>query len=1101
MSAPGQDNPAPDSDGAPSGSRWKRRLLAGVAAVCAAPVVGAAALLLMMQAGPVDVTFALRPFLPLVIVGGEKGQPPRGRLDLSHVRLRWSGLRDGAGAPVLVEMDDLRILDNRGQVADRIASGAVALDGFPLLHGVVAVSDLQVRGARVVLRRTASGDVDLDLPGRPSRRGGGGFPADFSHLHRLILADTRMVMTDDALHTRWEAAPVAAALAPVAVRRRRGLAGRVEAAVTGTPLQGGQGTPFHVKFSGDGALAADNALVWHLTLDPVVPASLAGVVPALQAVRAPAGMTATVMFRTGHYRGFMMPRDVQASVSLGEGSLSVAGSDLLPQQGLIGLHLVTGERTEKAWPAHLSVQTLSVQLRRPSMVTTPEGDVPVPAAPDTPPPLLSGNAEADWADLGTPDRLTGTVSAALTPVPFTEAALYWPVHAAKGARNWVNKNITSGMIENLHVALTLGPGRNGKSVDVTGISGGLDGRSMELHWLRPIAAMEDVNAHLTFTDLNTITINFLGGYQPTVRTGHNVGATGTGRLLLEPGSMVIGDLDKKDQTGTITVGLRGDVRDQLALLAEPRLHVLSRHPIPFTHPQGQGEVHFTLRLPLRTHVSTDDMTLDGHAHMTGVHLGNVAIGHGVENGTLDTAVTMHGMTLTGHGLFGRIPADVTGEAGFDRVPAGHVVNHVHARLHLTPDTVSSLDIPVEDYFYNRAELAVDYSSFRLAPDVVTLDLNMKDAGVHIPVWSKAPGVPASAHAELSLEKGQLKSVQNLRASGPDLSLKGAARMLPGGASELILPDFRVKRSVGSANLIIPAHETEAIRVRVRAQTLDLGPLLEGPPHQESAPTTIHVPEAASGKVKGPPGRPWLIDVAAAQLWYSRAQSLGGVKAQIDHNGVRVERLHFTMQTPQAASVEITPVAGGRTLMADVPDLGNLLAGLNVTDLLRGGHAVVRGRFDDTRSSAPFRGKLTISPFVVRKAPAALQYARNLSLYGWLSAKNTSEFTVHRFEMPVSFSDGVLRIRDGRAGNGALGATLEGPVNLDHGTLDLSGTIVPIFAVNALPGGLPAIGRLFAPEKGGGFLAMRFGLTGKLDDPKFSISPLSIFLPGMLREIF
>uniref|UniRef100_UPI002B1E7883 hypothetical protein n=1 Tax=Pseudomonas oryzihabitans TaxID=47885 RepID=UPI002B1E7883 len=80
-------------------------------------------------------------------------------------------------------------------------------------------------------------------------------------------------------------------------------------------------------------------------------------------------------------------------------------------------------------------------------------------------------------------------------------------------------------------------------------------------------------------------------------------------------------------------------------------------------------------------------------------------------------------------------------------------------------------------------------------------------------------------------------------------------------------------------------------------------------------------------------------------------------------------------------------------------------------------------------------------------------------------------------------------------------TLEGGVNLDHNSIDLHGTVVPIFVLNTLPGKLPGIGKLFSPEKNGGLLAVTFGITGNLENPTLHINPYSIFLPGALREMF
>jgi hypothetical protein len=1103
---------------------WAATALVGV------PLIAAGGLMAAMMVGPVNISPLLRLALPVRIVGGGKGQPPRGRLDIGHASLRWTGLRDGFGSPVLLELRDVIVLDATGRVADRIDAGAIALDAFPLLHGRLSVTDFRVSGARIALRRDAQGDVDLDLPGTPSG-GRGGFPdIDVRRLRRLTLAGTHVVLVDDHDHRTWTVDPLDAALTPVVVKHRHGLVGSVTIGAASESA----GAPVIAHLAAQGGVTPDGALHWHVALDPLMPSGFASFAPQLAAARVPVGLTGDITLTSAGRGWSMLPSDALVNVTLGAGEVDVAGSTLYPAEGNAALHMTFGKRAAAGWPAHLparlDVRALSLQLRAPP---APEGGVLLPPqspviAPDSPtagkeaakeavkdpasqeastpvpPPRLTASGSADWRDITAPGLMNGDVDLTLSPVPFTEVGKYWPMKAAKGARRWVGRNITAGMVTNTQVHLKIGPDASGRVSKLTGVSGGLDGEKMEIHWLRPIAPLHDVDAHLDVTSLSTLTLSFNHGWQPTTRTIKSVGVAGSGRLTALPGGMIINDLDKKDQTGIITVGLAGDLRDHVALLSEPRLRILSRHPLPFTYPQGYAVVHTKLTLPLVSKVSTDDMTLDAHAHITHVSLEHVAMNRGVSDGTLDADITMHSMKLVGKGAFSHIPADVQGDVLFDRVARGQVVDHVVTNLHLTPENAAAAGIPVADYMSGRGEMKVDYAAVKDADDRLALDLDLADAGVHIPLWNKATGRAATVHADLLLDGGNVVAATGIRAKGPDLNVSGEAHFPAGQSPELVIPAFQIGRSTGSATLTMPASPVQPVTVRVQARTVDLSPLVEGAPEKvepAKPATTLHVPQAASGRVQGPPGRPWLIDVTADQLYYRHDRTLGGVKAVIDHNGVRVDRMTLSITEPTAAKAEILPLGNSRRMTVDVSDFGALLSRLAVTDMIVGGRAKFEGRFDDTKATAPFSGNLKLSPFTIQHAPGALLVARSLSIYGWLNSKDTSRFEVTRFEMPVTFADGVMHIHDGRAGNGALGATLEGPVYLDKGTLDLSGTIVPAFAINTIPGKIPALGKLLSPEKGGGLLAVKFTLDGRIDKPDFGVSPLTILLPGVLRNLF
>ena len=735
----------------------------------------------------------------------------------------------------------------------------------------------------MALRRDAQGDVDLDLPGAPSGKKGGFPDIDVRHLRRLIITQTHITLTDDQQHRVWTVDPLEADLTPVKVARKRGLAGTFS-----VTARDGDVT---LHLAAHGTVAPNNTLLWHVDLDPLTPAGLAGLAPDLAAVRAPIALSGDVTLGASDGLKYVMPRDGVARISLGEGEIDAAGSTLYPASGSTTLHMAFGPSRGTIRPAHLDVRDLRVQLRPPPTAAT--ASLPATGASGAPP-LLNGAGAFDWPDLSHAKIMTGTVDLALSSLPFADLGQYWPALAAKGARRWTTHNITSGTLENTQVHLKIGTNAKGVSPDVIGISGGLDGRGLDVHWLRPIAPLHGLDAHLDFTNLSTFTITFDHGWQPTTRTLPTVGTKGSGRLAVQPGSMVIKGLDQQDQTGTITVGLNGDLRDHVALLSEPRLHILSRHPLPFTYPQGNGNVRFTLTLPLIAKVTTDDMTLDGHAHLTRVHLTGVAMNRNVDNGTVDAHVTMHGMDLTGKGLFSGIPANVRSNILFDRAKPGQTVDHIVTNLHLTPENVAAAGIPVADYMSGLGELKVDYAAIKGQSDKLALDLDLAQAAVHIPLWSKPVGRSTTVHADLLLNGKDVVAATDIRAVGPELNVNGTARFVQGKPPQLVIPAFQVARSTGAATLTMPRRTTQPVQVTVNAQTLDLSPLVEGPPDKpepttNATPTQRHVPEAASGRAKGLPSRPWLIDVTADKLYYQHDRALGGAKAFIVHMSRPVDR--------------------------------------------------------------------------------------------------------------------------------------------------------------------------------------------------------------------
>ena len=99
------------------------------------------------------------------------------------------------------------------------------------------------------------------------------------------------------------------------------------------------------------------------------------------------------------------------------------------------------------------------------------------------------------------------------------------------------------------------------------------------------------------------------------------------------------------------------------------------------------------------------------------------------------------------------------------------------------------------------------------------------------------------------------------------------------------------------------------------------------------------------------------------------------------------------------------------------------------------------------------------------------------------------------------TEDVLELNDARAFNTSLGMTAKGRVDTAAQRCDLSGTIVPAYFFNSILGGIPFLGKLFSPERGGGLFAATYALRGDCNDPAVTVNPLAALTPGFLRGIF
>jgi len=1060
--------------------RLARAVLVTTAIVTAVPVVIGAAVITRVAIAPLDITPLIRRALPLSLAEPMQNARPAARLTLDRLTVAWPVRSQGWDAPVVIRTQGVAVLDRQGRRADTIADGQVALGLRPLLHGKMSLSTIDLAGADMALARHPDGSVALDLPGMGSN--GGQVPVDLGHLRRITLDSTRVSLADAISGMHIVVEPFHAALSVLHVDGRFGAVGDV---TTDLVLGHQRG-----RFAAHGRVLPENGgVAWVFSLKDMRPTVASPLVPALRGVDVPLSLNAAVQFRPGINPQILMPTGGQLGIVAGAGSFTQADGSVLWLRGAqadMTLSLLGKGTDGDAFRAALS--RLSVTFA-PDLTQSPERDVHLD---------VSGMLEA--SDFRRPRRVRGHIDAAIPHLDLADTLHVWPLGVAHGARAWISNNIPHGDAQLLNAHVDLAGNAGWRSVRPSGLSGGLDAHGLEVHWLRPAPPMVGVDGRLVLDNPESLTITFEHGHQVVHRDGHHVGLSGDGQLQLDSGRMQIENLDHHFQDGDIRLAASGDLADLVALLDEKRLNLLSRHPFPFTRPSGHVKAQLGITLPLRTHVRLDQVTIDARAEITKAHLGNAVLGRSIDNGTISVAANTQGLTASGSLLLGGVPSDARYSMDFRKNPAVHVAEQGHLVARLTPQAANAAAIPAASLFSGMALVDADYKKRSDNTAEIALALNLHDADVKIPIWHKPVGQQADASVLIGLAAGKLAFVQGLRATGPNLDVTAHTDVQNGIVSAIDIDSFRLGRSSGSARVGLPPAPKDPFRVSVDARAVDLSPLLSAQSDEKKKVASYTLPMAASGTVPQTRGQSWSVDLTTPVLYYRLDRSVGSVRAHLFNDGKRLTALDFAMQAPTAVQAHLVPRKGRRDLSVIVDDSGKMLDSTGVMQHVDGGHGTLSGHFDDTQASAPFSGTLNVGPFVMRDAPEMLRLVNDLSVFGWFDGLPGSDFPVTRLSMPLTFDDGILRVHDAEMGNASIGATLQGAIDLNHKHVDVDGTLVPAFAVNALPGRLPGVGKLFSPERGGGMLSATYTLTGALDAPKLHVNPLAVLLPGIFRKM-
>ena len=177
-------------------------------------------------------------------------------------------------------------------------------------------------------------------------------------------------------------------------------------------------------------------------------------------------------------------------------------------------------------------------------------------------------------------------------------------------------------------------------------------------------------------------------------------------LTIRGGRIRITGIEHPDQVGAIEAQIDGGVAETLALLRNPRLRLLDKHPFPVRDPAGHASVKLSVRLPLEDKVKIDDIAVRAQAHLENVHLGDIAAGRSLDQGKLDLDATNDGLKVNGQAMLAGIDADLAAEMDFRAGPPAQVMQKVTVSGRASAQQIAAAGLDAGPLLSGTADLNV-----------------------------------------------------------------------------------------------------------------------------------------------------------------------------------------------------------------------------------------------------------------------------------------------------------------------------------------------------------------------------------------------------------
>jgi hypothetical protein len=197
----------------------------------------------------------------------------------------------------------------------------------------------------------------------------------------------------------------------------------------------------------------------------------------------------------------------------------------------------------------------------------------------------------------------------------------------------------------------------------------------------------------------------------------------------------------------------------------------------------------------------------------------------------------------------------------------------------------------------------------------------------------------------------------------------------------------------------------------------------------------------------------------------------------------------------------------RRLHAETSDAGQLFKLVGFYPNAVGGTMNLEVNLDG-EGAAERTGLLGVTRFVVLGDPVVGQVLQNAddprpasqSGPGQRRTVVRERFEFDTLHAPFSVGHGQFVLHTASIKGPLVSATMRGKVDFRAQSLQLGGSYVPMSVIMQIPAPLPFLGPVLTGVNGEGLFGVTFAILGSMRDPQVTANPLSIFTPGIFREI-
>ncbi len=670
----------------------------------------------------------------------------------------------------------------------------------------------------------------------------------------------------------------------------------------------------------------------------------------------------------------------------------------------------------------------------------------------------------------------------------------WPASLAPGTRQWIGDNVKAGYIKDARFKIHLAPGevaraRTGTPIPDDHIQVRFNVRKARFTFMKGLPPIENANGQ-----------GLLAGDRLDIRLDKGyIKAPSGGRVKIVKGRFTIPkiheDVSLGKTNGYVRTALAGPTKTILEILDMKPLEYISVMNIKPQSVGGTSTGNLQLHIPLERDLTLDRIAIKVKANLKNTRIRQLYKGVDLDNGNSVITLNNKGLEAKGKISLNGVPFTLkwnerftTGKKFTTRFELGGTMDD-KARKALGLELGAVIRGPASINLVAKARRGKVASAHIKANLKKSL---LKQSNIK---WKKPAGVPASLSFDLDFTKQKQLLLHKIDLKGKDLKLTGAIRL--DDQHNIIKLDMgHVQLGRWTRFSLSGRREKNGVlHLKAKGKRFDARPLLKD---LLSAGPSPGGAETDAGKA------------ARITLEAEFAESLMLNDVRLKEASVKlltvadmVEALSlrgkFSANAPLNVKISRTDKTT-RILEINSRDGGALLRGADYYTKMRGGNFELHARMKT--SGGRMKGKVRIENFSIAGEPALKSIMSSSRIKGKKGVPpNADKVDFNKLKLNFERIPGVMTIKNALIAGPSIGATARGRINHVNQTLQIAGTLVPAYGLNAVFGKIPVLGRFLSGRKGEGLIGITFGIQGPLKHPVLTLNPASALAPGFLRMLF